>query len=132
MGQKSLIEFTSYFLIALLIGITLAIGASVAVGIIGKVSLLNVILLLAVIHAVSYFLLRGDYKKNFNNVIRIGIVAILFQLIFLGWAIILSTVGISMYALFTAIAVIGTYGIARSKMPDRILEKIYPARKTKS
>jgi|GEM_PF-6321340 len=129
MGQS--LEFISYFLIALLIGITLAIGASVAVGIIGKISLLNVILLLAVIHAVSYFLLRGDYKKNFNNVIRIGIVAILFQLIFLSWAIILSTVGISTYALLTAVAIVATYKIARTKILDRILEK-YLLRKTKS
>lgn len=122
MGQKRL-EFISYFLTLLLIGITLAIGASVAVGIIGEVSLLNVILLLAVVHIVSYFLLRGDYKKNFNNVIRIGVIAILFQLIFLSWAVIIKMVGIRTYALLTAAAIVATYKIARTKIPDRIVEK---------
>lgn len=123
-----MIKFAGYFLIVLLIGITLAIGASVAVSIIGKVSLLNVILLLAVIHIVSYLLLRGDYRKNFDNVIRLGVVAMLFQLIFLGWAVIIKMVGIRTYALLTAVAIVATYKIARGKTLDRVLEKIRPAR----
>ncbi len=119
-----MIEFTGYFLVALLIGIILAIGASIAVGIIGKASFLNVILLLAVIHAVSYFLLRGDYQKNFYNVVRIGIVAILFQIMFLGGATILGTVGISRDALFTVILVIGIYEIFKTKARAKRLEKL--------
>lgn len=122
-----MIEFAGYFIIVLLIGITLTIGASIAAGIIGEVSLPNVILLLAVIHAVSYFLLRGDYRKNFDNVIRLGIVAMLFQLILLSGAIIMRTVGMPTYAILTAIVIVATYKIARAKTLDRILEK---ARKT--
>ncbi|MBI5254158.1 MAG: hypothetical protein HY930_07190 [Euryarchaeota archaeon] len=123
-----MIDFAGYFIVVLLIGITLTIGASIAAGIIGEVSLLNVILLLAVIHAVSYFLLRGDYRKNFDNVIRLGIVAMFFQLILLSGAIIMRTVGMPAYAILTAIAIVATYKIARAKTLDRILEK---ARKTK-
>ncbi len=119
-----MIEFTGYFLVALLIGIILAIGASIAVSVIGKASFINVILLLAVIHAVSYFLLRGDYQKNFYNIVRIGIVAILFQIMFLGGAMILGTVGISRDALFTVVLVIGIYEIFKTKARAKRLEKL--------
>lgn len=119
-----MIEFTGYFLVALLIGIILAIGASIAMGIIGKASFINVILLLAIIHAVSYFLLRGDYQKNFYKVVRIGIVAILLQIMFLGGATILGTVGISRDALFTAILVVGIYEILKTQVRAKRLEKL--------